>query len=153
MLSLFFCRIMGCLCYTVPLWDQSGPARVYKHCLQVVLAGLPRRQDFIVWKQACIAQSNRPIPWRQLFAGHNRWAHNKQSLAPPLGPPEQWPSEDQELSAHHRGRAGLDAHSLVVFLFASRLLSPLVFLLPGRRWTLPVVCFSSCSCFLNSKGE
>ncbi|EDL32372.1 mCG148101 [Mus musculus] len=26
----------------------------------VVLAEHPRRQHFIVWKQACIAQSNRP---------------------------------------------------------------------------------------------
>ncbi|EDL98356.1 rCG63344 [Rattus norvegicus] len=26
----------------------------------VVLAGHPRRQQFIVWKQACIAESNRP---------------------------------------------------------------------------------------------
>lgn len=155
MLSLFFCRIMGCLCYTVPLWDQSGPARVYKHCLQVVLAGHPRRQDFIVWKQACIAQSNRPRTVDAAFCwpDSNWWTHNKQSLAPPPRPPEQWPSEDQKLSAHHRGRAGLDAHSLVAFLFASRLLSPLVFLLPRKRSILPVVCFSSCSCFLNSKGE
>lgn len=150
MVGIFFCRIMECLCYTVPLWDQSGPARVYKHCLQVVLAGHPRRKDFIVWKQACIAQSNRPRAVDVVFCwpDSNWWTHNKQSLAPPPGPPE-----DQELCAHHRRRAVLDAQSWSVSLcFQAPLASCLS---PSRKKVNFASCmfFSSCSYFLNNRGE
>lgn len=143
MVGIFFCRIMECLCYTVPLWDQSGPARVYKHCLQVVLAGHPRRQDFIVWKQACIAQSNRlrAVDTAFCWPDSNWWTHNKQSLAPPPGPPEQWPPEDRELSAHHRGRAVLDAQSCSVSLCFQAPLSSC--LSPSRK----KVNFASCMFF------